>query len=53
MIAPGIRVAWSSYRPRRAFQGHVVSVGKKTAHIRLLGSHRQRWVKLERLREER
>lgn len=48
-LSPGARVAWSSWRPRRAFEGHVVSVGKRTAHVRLTGTHKLRWVKLERL----
>jgi hypothetical protein len=49
MILPGARVAGSSWRPRRSFVGTVVSVGKRTAHVRL-HCGRMRFVKLGRLR---
>lgn len=45
---PGARVAWSSWWPRRSFAGTVVSVGKRTAHVRLR-SGRMRFVKIDRL----
>ena len=48
LLTPGMRVAWSSWRPRRDFEGRVVSVGKRTAHVRL-HSGRMRFVKLKRL----
>jgi hypothetical protein len=48
MFSPGVRVTWSSWRPRRSFRGTVVSVGKHTAHVRLV-SGRLRFVKIERL----
>lgn len=47
-LNPGARVAWHSFRPRRSFRGTVVSIGKRTAHVRM-HSGRMRFVKLERL----
>lgn len=46
-VSPGARVVWSSFRPCRSFRGTVVSIGKRTAHIRLI-SGRMRFVKLKR-----
>lgn len=48
MIDLGSRVVWSSYWPRKSFIGTAMSIGKKTAHVRL-HSGRMRFVKLDRL----
>lgn len=50
LVNPGACVAWSLWWPRRSFAGTVVSVGKKTEHVRL-HSGRMRFVKIERLVE--
>jgi hypothetical protein len=53
MIAPGQRVAWSSWTPRRCFVGTVVVVRKSTAQIRLCGKRKMKYVKIARLAQWR
>jgi hypothetical protein len=52
LLSPGARVAWSSSWPRRSFAGTVVSVGKRTAHVKLHGRRKLGFVKIERLRND-
>lgn len=52
LLAPGQRVAWSSFWPRRSFSGTVVFVRKNTAQIRTQradGRTKMRFVKIKRL----
>ena len=53
MIAPGQRVAWSSYWPYRTFVGTVVWVRKSTVQVRLCGKRKMRYVKIARLAQWR
>ena len=52
LLAPGQRVVWSSYWPRRSFSGTVVFVRKTTVQVRTVrrdGRTKMRYVKIARL----